>query len=96
MNAHSFCFDISIHSLRMEGDWLIASLLVRANQFQSTPSAWRETSSFAGFERHLDISIHSLRMEGDVMDMEQLAIERLFQSTPSAWRETGGDCHVGR
>ena len=34
-------------------------------KFQSTPSAWRETSESAQEVRELGISIHSLRMEGD-------------------------------
>ena len=33
--------------------------------FQSTPSAWRETSSPICNVRLIQISIHSLRMEGD-------------------------------
>ena len=56
---------ISIHSLRVEGDAkrLISSL--SANPFQSTPSAWRETT-YADCIITLDtISIHSLRVEGD-------------------------------
>ena len=36
-----------------------------ALQFQSTPSAWRETSVMAECFECLYISIHSLRMEGD-------------------------------
>ena len=35
---------ISIHSLRMEGDMLHGLLLGDGGGFQSTPSAWRETS----------------------------------------------------
>ena len=35
---------ISIHSLRMEGDAPSCSVVKRKNIFQSTPSAWRETS----------------------------------------------------
>ena len=35
--------DISIHSLRMEGDWSFASQISTWKLFQSTPSAWRET-----------------------------------------------------
>ena len=34
--------------------------------FQSTPSAWRETSSLSDWELKAVISIHSLRMEGDI------------------------------
>ena len=37
----------------------------RYSSFQSTPSAWRETSSFHFTSPHFSISIHSLRMEGD-------------------------------
>ena len=35
------------------------------NEFQSTPSVWRETLSVFDFQMRLSISIHSLRMEGD-------------------------------
>ena len=35
------------------------------DEFQSTPSAWRETSPGRIDRQHDDISIHSLRMEGD-------------------------------
>ena len=58
--------DISIHSLRMEGDQEYQKLVQLDQQFQSTPSAWRETLLRL---RHAEpdqlISIHSLRMEGD-------------------------------
>ena len=57
--------------------------------FQSTPSAWRETTSDRGVTSTTVISIHSLRMEGDVRTQRQRNGERVFQSTPSAWRETG-------
>ena len=36
---------ISIHSLRMEGDQVTVCVHNRRTQFQSTPSAWRETFS---------------------------------------------------
>ena len=39
-----FILDISIHSLRMEGDERIGSEWILRRKFQSTPSAWRETS----------------------------------------------------
>ena len=35
--------DISIHSLRMEGDLCQCCDNVASSRFQSTPSAWRET-----------------------------------------------------
>ena len=57
--------DISIHSLRMEGDNVLTSSQLQFKIFQSTPSAWRETS-------------YIWNITGDMK----------FQSTPSAWRET--------
>ena len=56
--------------------------------FQSTPSAWRETSVHNRLERLLHISIHSLRMEGDTTHCVVYLYGCTFQSTPSAWRET--------
>ena len=57
--------DISIHSLRMEGDFLSDAGVPENIVFQSTPSAWRETQTdYRRIERRC-ISIHSLRMEGD-------------------------------
>ena len=43
--------------------------------FQSTPSAWRETSERVGSECHRVISIHSLRMEGDILDIAEAVQE---------------------
>ena len=56
---------ISIHSLRMEGDTIVNTALVEYMIFQSTPSAWRETSLIHTIRNKPFISIHSLRMEGD-------------------------------
>ena len=36
--------------------------------FQSTPSAWRETSTYHEQSSRQHISIHSLRMEGDIFN----------------------------
>ena len=41
--------DISIHSLRMEGDSNSGAWKISITQFQSTPSAWRETDSACPF-----------------------------------------------
>ena len=57
--------DISIHSLRMEGDKNGYPQKKHISSFQSTPSAWRETGAMHRIERLYYISIHSLRMEGD-------------------------------
>ena len=64
-SARSVGIVISIHSLRMEGDSLRISSSAPSFTFQSTPSAWRETSGHSGLRAHDNISIHSLRMEGD-------------------------------
>ena len=58
--------NISIHSLRMEGDDVETYFLRILERFQSTPSAWRETGYQRSFPDQHQISIHSLRMEGDV------------------------------
>ena len=41
---HDGCKTISIHSLRMEGDEMHDLTLPQELEFQSTPSAWRETA----------------------------------------------------
>ena len=58
--------EISIHSLRMEGDTFVTLLSIFQKSFQSTPSAWRETSTYKHTAEQSGISIHSLRMEGDL------------------------------
>ena len=80
--------NISIHSLRMEGDIQIGKNVTMIGEFQSTPSAWRETYRSRYLETHDKISIHSLRMEGDVLNTSYDLGIQSFQSTPSAWRET--------
>ena len=47
----------------------LISMLTGGNTrtFQSTPSAWRETSAPKEITKNIDISIHSLRMEGDAI-----------------------------
>ena len=57
---------ISIHSLRMEGDRWDTKHTAVIFRFQSTPSAWRETTGATGVTSSIVISIHSLRMEGDI------------------------------
>ena len=60
---------------------------VPAAEFQSTPSAWRETPADNEIISPRDISIHSLRVEGDQGGQSDRQT-KTFQSTPSAWRET--------
>ena len=70
-----FDLEISIHSLRMEGDSLISAVPDGETLFQSTPSAWRETSFGNLLYKQLFISIHSLRMEGDVVTVQGDAMD---------------------
>ena len=57
--------EISIHSLRVEGDSPLFCTTRDNRIFQSTPSAWRETASYGRRFDLRGISIHSLRVEGD-------------------------------
>ena len=67
MESHvlSAGMNISIHSLRAEGDQIAKRITDEHLQFQSTPSVRRETSAYVVHLRALVISIHSLRAEGD-------------------------------
>ena len=80
--------DISIHSLRVEGD-----VQMRLAQWQTTISI--HSLRVEGDDGlRLDapdgatISIHSLRVEGDVSRLVAQSANFQFQSTPSVWRET--------
>ena len=100
---------ISIHSLRMEGDFQFCRKIVK--NYISIHSL-RMEGDYADCHIFLlsDISIHSLRMEGDQLCISfrkwknyfnplpphggrrcplwKRWMKREFQSTPSAWRET--------
>ncbi len=47
---------ISIHSLRVEGDFVLRQVLVCHGQFQSTPSVWRETKCNCAESRYPDFN----------------------------------------
>ena len=51
-NASSLAAIISIHSLRMEGDLIDSTSQTKIRRFQSTPSAWRETTPVNQFIRY--------------------------------------------
>ena len=51
-------------------------------KFQSTPSAWRETTGTPKRLSYTAISIHSLRMEGDVSDNQFRQTKRHFNPLP--------------
>ena len=63
-------------------------VVINYRRFQSTPSAWRETTPERSTSQAAGISIHSLRMEGDPIGKAVATAFAVFQSTPSAWRET--------
>ena len=67
-------FDISIHSLRVEGDLSAPSAPVTTPRFQSTPSVWRETLLITADSQCLVISIHSLRVDGDAHLLHSRAV----------------------
>ena len=79
---------ISIHALRGEGDRLRRGLIMRAEEFQSTPSVGRATKVFRLRRHDSDISIHALRGEGDVSAVQSVFTDVTFQSTPSVGRAT--------
>ena len=79
---------ISIHSLRMEGDSAVTVMPHCTAAFQSTPSAWRETS-------HTRHPLFALTFQSTPSAWRETFFEAWkngngtqFQSTPSAWRET--------
>ena len=81
-------FHISIHSLRMEGDIFSPFPFRKTEEFQSTPSAWRETPILlytSWVARYFNpLPPHG----GRPSHRSSPATPSLFQSTPSAWRET--------
>ena len=79
---------ISIHSLRMEGDWRAARNDAYCQDFNPLPPHGGRPNSLAALVRTIYISIHSLRMEGDIPLTPYTMSTMEFQSTPSAWRET--------
>ena len=81
--------DISIHSLRMEGDMCNGYDIPMSYQnFNPLPphGGRRQAAEKRGARKA--ISIHSLRMEGDSRRARYRTAPSGFQSTPSAWRET--------
>ena len=61
--------EISIHTLRVEGDLILFILSLILSSFQSTPSVWRVTPFYTyPSAQARPISIHTLRVEGDFAD----------------------------
>ena len=79
---------ISIHALRVEGDYGHIQLYARAHRFLSTPSGWRATPTRTATVFRTSISIHALRVEGDINTAFDATQSVKFLSTPSGWRAT--------
>ena len=61
-----WCESISIHALRVEGDWDRVAAQMSKSGFLSTPSGWRATPHLSDADIiKAHISIHALRVEGD-------------------------------
>ena len=73
---------ISIHTLRMEGDVKPTCNSVPNCEFQSTPSAWRVTAVVIGQTMQISISIHTLRMEGDMGYIPRDKVAKNFNPHP--------------
>ena len=82
--------DISIHSLRMEGDGIRCLLILLGKYFNPLPPHGGRLILRVLTRTRNRISIHSLRMEGDLNSTFPVFHVVKFQSTPSAWRETFG------
>ena len=66
--ARGDTIDISIHSLRMEGDVGHPQIFIQTLDFNPLPPHGGRLYPTAFPEIAADISIHSLRMEGDPLD----------------------------
>ena len=80
--------DISIHSLRMEGDPVEIRPEDQRKHFNPLPPHGGRQIHRSPLHWQYRISIHSLRMEGDIRKIKDSLWIPTFQSTPSAWRET--------
>ena len=87
-------FNISIHSLRVEGDQLVSFLFPRPQNFNPLPPCGGRPLRSPICKGACRISIHSLRVEGDRQRCFAGSSVPGFQSTPSVWRETthGSGC----
>ena len=72
----------------MEGDCDLVLFLPLYISFQSTPSAWRETSVNAGYLQQVSYFNPLPPHGGRPTYIRRVHKNKEFQSTPSAWRET--------
>ena len=79
---------ISIHSLRVEGDLRRLTKPPQTGDFNPLPPCGGRPFLLGVGDYNQNISIHSLRVEGDAVDISTTVLVPEFQSTPSVWRET--------
>ena len=85
---HAERIRISIHALRVEGDFRENISVEVLREFLSTPSGWRATRGVLRNAVLKVISIHALRVEGDPSLTIMTVSGAGFLSTPSGWRAT--------
>ena len=73
----------------MEGDRKPALYLPSIPSFQSTPSAWRETSLISTIPDGETLFQSTPSAWRETSTLIYTVLLSIFQSTPSAWRETG-------
>jgi len=73
---------VSIHALRTEGDFRMATKQHSVEWFQSTPSARRATARPRSSHRAGRVSIHALRTEGDAQRVAKMLLEGCFNPRP--------------
>ena len=79
---------ISIHALRVEGDFCKRARAAAGGHFYPRPPGGGRPCGNTNFIQHVRISIHALRVEGDRRLKTVWGQYTLFLSTPSGWRAT--------
>ena len=84
--------NISIHALRVEGDYHLFSDCPFLIRFLSTPSGWRATEKREAAEKPTPkISIHALRVEGDSTHSKaSITLYYFYPRPPGGGRRRGG------
>ena len=80
--------DISIHALRVEGDWSATPAQSHPRYFYPRPPGGGRRTKYNAAPPEQDISIHALRVEGDPAIGCAWRRPQTFLSTPSGWRAT--------
>ena len=75
-------FNISIHSLRMEGDYTSTEVKARYNDFNPLPPHGGRPTTDPKKHTYQQISIHSLRMEGDGNEWCIFCKQKYFNPLP--------------